>query len=820
MSEKSQKTKDQKLSNEEHWQEFWKKEKIYRFNPEASKELYTIDTPPPTVSGKIHLGHIYSYTQAEVIARFKRMEGFNVRYPFGYDNNGLPTEKLAEKEKQVDGKEMDRGKFRDICKQITKKYQKIYKDLWQTFAVSADWSLEYATNSDKVQKLSQITFNNLLKQGKIYEDKSPVLYCSTCQTAIARAEVETEEKPAVFYDLRFKKENGDTLVISTTRPELLPACVGVFVHPGDDRYKELVGQKVKTPLGDEVKVMADRQVDQEKGSGAVMCCTYGDVTDIYWTKKYKLDEKIILNKKGKLQNVKQKGYKDLNGKTVKKARDILVNKLKEQNDILDQEKINHKVGVHERCHESVEILPTKQWFVKILDKKDKWLELGEKINWYPKYMKERYKEWIKQLEWDWCISRERPYGIPIPVFYCQECDKTILLEKDQLPVDPQSDDLDLECPKCGSSDIKPETAVLDTWFTSALTPEINNDHKRNGGLKGDMVTMSMRPLAHDIIRTWVVYTIIMNWYKQKAIPWEDLMVSGHLLIEKGKKISKKDDNAEMSPKSIHEKYSIDAIRYSVCRGSLGTDTYFEPAELENGKKLVIKLFNAGKFTLGNLKNFNPEKGIEFDNLEPIDKWILYKAKKVSQKIKQTLDKYEVGKACQMFENFFRKDFCDNYLEICKGRIYGDDELGKRSAQTALYKSFLAALKMGAPFLPHITEEMFHQKDNYLAEKEDKKSIHKTLWPKIDIKKSIESTINGAKLFLSLISEVRKFKNEKEISLGKEMNKLFVVANKDQKELLKEFKNDLLSVARVNKLSFVDKLPDKIQDKDIAVSLKD
>src|SRR6056297_3087475 len=240
MSEKSQKTKDQKLSNEEHWQEFWDKEKVYKFNPEASGELYTIDTPPPTVSGKIHLGHIYSYTQAEVIARFKRMAGFNVRYPFGYDNNGLPTEKLTEKERNIDGKEMDRADFRNVCREITKKYQEIYQDLWQTFAISADWDLEYGTNSDKVQKLSQVTFNNLLKEGKIYQDKSPVLYCSTCQTAIARAEVETKEKPAVFYDLKFKKEDGKTLVIATTRPELLPACVGVFVHPSDDKYKSLV----------------------------------------------------------------------------------------------------------------------------------------------------------------------------------------------------------------------------------------------------------------------------------------------------------------------------------------------------------------------------------------------------------------------------------------------------------------------------------------------------------------------------------------------------------------------------------------------------
>lgn len=810
---------------EKYWQDFWEREKIYEFNPEQEGALYVIDTPPPTISGALHLGHVFSYTQAEVIARFKKMEGANVRYPQGFDDNGLPTERLTEKEIGGRGKDMNLEEFVRSCLAVTEKYKKIYKDLWRSIGLSGDWRLEYSTISPEVQKLAQSVFKELYEKGVIYKKEAPALYCVECQTSFAQAEKEDKEKEAVFFDLLFKTEDGKDLIISTTRPELLPACTAVFVNPRDERYRHLIGKKVKTPLGHEVTVLSDEKAEIEKGSGAVMCCTYGDETDIYWAKTYGLQERIILSKDGKLQNVDE--MPELNGKTPDVARRIIIGNLKKNGLIMKEEKIKHSVGIHERCGTPIEFLPTTQWFVKMLEMKDVLLEAGNKINWYPPYMKKRYEDWVSGLKWDWCISRERFYGIPIPVFNCDSCREIVIPEESNFPVDPKTQKTKKICPHCKKGKLVPEKNVLDTWFTSALTPDINNNNPLNGPLRGKMYPMSMRPLGHDIIRTWVTYSILMGLYRHNEVPWRDLMISGHLLLRKGEKISKKTGGGEYKPEELIARESADALRYAMFGAVLGKDAYFDEKEVEKGKKLVTKIYNAGRLVLSKLQNFDPSVQVSEENLESFDKWILQRSFETAEKMAEAFRRYEYSEARRLFEDFFWREFCDNYLEIAKGRLSIDPDDKKRqnkklSAQHASYHSFLNVLKMASPFTPHITEEMYHAEivrrgegesvresidsksgSGYFFKYEGTRSIHNTRWPTGITEALGTEMMEGAKIALLIISEARKIKTIKKIRFGAPVSLLEIKCPQDKQDLLKPFLEDIGYVMRAKEIIVTD-----------------
>ncbi len=803
---------------EKYWQDFWQKKEVYKFDPEKTGELFTVDTPPPTISGALHLGHIFSYLQAEVIARFKRMEGANIRYPQGFDNNGLPTERLTEKEIGTRGQNMKLADFTDACLKVTEKYKTIYEDLWKSIGLSVDWRLLYSTISPEVQKLSQKTFKDLFEKGVIYKKNAPALYCCECQTSFAQAEKDEKEMDSVFYDLIFKTENGDDLIISTTRPELLPACDAVFVNPLDERYKNLIGKKAVTPLGAEVSILADEKAEIEKGSGAVMCCTYGDETDIYWAKSHNLKERIIIGKDGKLQNVDE--LPEMNGKIPEEARKIIIQKLKNEGLIKGEIKITHSVGVHERCGTPIEFLPTTQWFVKILDKKSELKKAGEKINWYPDYMQKRFEIWIENLKWDWCISRERFYGIPIPVYNCESCDNIYIPQEENFPFDPKIKSIEENCPHCKGK-LVAERSVLDTWFTSALTPDINNNHELNGPLKGEMYPMSLRPLAHDIIRTWVVYTMLMGLYNHNEIPWRNLMISGHILLKKGEKISKRTGGGNYKPEELIAQESADAIRYAMLGATLGRDAYYEEQEVQKGKKLVTKIYNAGKLALGNLNGFDATLFDE-KNLQPFDKWIIDKSLMTAERMAKFFDEYEYSQARRVFEEFFWSEFCDNYLEIIKGRLFNpsDDEksnIQKDSARYALHQSFLNVLKMASPFIPHITEEMYHgqmeaenefisaTEKGYYFETEKISSIHTTKWPSVNWQKNSldEKLISGGELALIAISEGRKAKAEKSIKLSASISEIELKFPKDKHQLLTPFLEDIKSVMRSASISLID-----------------
>ncbi|RYY00359.1 valine--tRNA ligase, partial [bacterium] len=756
----------------------------------------------PTVSGRIHIGHIFSYTQAEVIARFKRMQGYNVFYPFGFDDNGLPTERLVEKEIGKKAADMPRNEFIEACMTTSEKYREEFKNLWKSIGISADWDLEYATISPYVRKMSQKSFLELQKKGLIVKKTAPALWDIEVQTSIAQAEIDDKEMDSFFHDLKFTLENGEPLVIATTRPELLPACVAVFVNPDDERFKSIVGQKATTPLGVEVTIMTDAKVAVDKGSGAVMCCTYGDETDLYWVKTYNLPEKIIIGPDGKIKDCM---VEEMNGLYVSKARVLMVEKLKEMGALLNSKHIMHTVKVYERTGRPIEIIPVSQWFIKTLDIKDKLLANADKINWYPDYMKRRYTDWVENLKWDWCVSRQRFFGVSVPVWYSKKTGEMIFPDADQLPVDTITDKPRTLPEGHTYDDITPDYDVLDTWATSSLTPEINAHWGEDHPLANKMLPMNLRPQAHDIIRTWALYTIIKSELHHQDIPWENIMISGHVLFKKGEKISKSKNQNMMTPDELIQKYSADAVRFWACRASLGKDVQFDEKEILNGKKLVTKLSNAANFTIMNIGDYDYSTKLEYDKLEMSDKWILIKAQETAAKMVASLDKFEFGVAMTEFEKFFWHDFCDNYLEMVKDRVYKPEkyengQAKKLSAQYALYTTLGAIIKMIAPYLPHIAEEIYQE---YFAKTEGIKSVHLAGFPTDLIqepanKEEIYSTIEQV---FEIVEGVRKFKTDNKIRLGEEIKSVEISGNSSTVEMLKHFKDDIQGVSRSHQVSF-------------------
>jgi valyl-tRNA synthetase len=780
------------LASEKKWQEFWRDQDIYKFDPSSSNPVFSIDTPPPTVSGKLHMGHVFSYTQTEIIARYKRMAGFNVYYPFGMDDNGLPTERLVEQELGIKGSEMNRDDFINKCLSVVGDYHKKYRDLWQSLGLSVDWNLEYSTISESVRRLTQQNFIQLFNSGHIYRKKSPSLWCWNCQTSVAQAEVEDSSKDSVFYDIVFKDDSGNDLIIATTRPELLPACVGIIVNPQDKRYQKLIGHQVTTPLGDSVEVFADEKAKIDKGTGVVMCCTYGDETDLEWKNKFNLDEKIIIDKHGKID-----------GQSITESRAKIVSLLREKDCLKKELPIVHDVGCHERCGVPIEIINTDQWFVKVLDSKKELLDLGNQINWYPKSIKVRYDSWVENLKWDWCISRDRFYGISVPVYFCEDCGEVVLPDEQDLPLDPISTKLNKSCSKCGSANLRGENLVLDTWFTSGNTPELNV--LLNPDLTGGKITvpMSLRPQAHDIIRTWAFYTIVLAHYKYNAIPWTDIAISGHILLRKGEKISKRTGGGQLRPEEQISTHSADAIRFAMCGASLGVDAYYDDNEIENGKKLINKIYNASNFCIMALADYQ-HQSLDIDSLEPIDQWLLAQSFSVAKDMGKFLDKYDYSHSRDIFTTFFWSTFCDHYLEVIKKRIYDltPDNASKRSAQTALFYGLLNILKMASPFVPHITEEIYQGYfKNILPSALP--SIHINSWPvEVDtkIKKIIDSHDKVVTEILNLISLVRGQKSHDGVSLAKEVEVLKILHPSLTLSDLEPFLFDIRGTTRAKNIS--------------------
>jgi valyl-tRNA synthetase len=762
-------------------QQKWQQEKTYSLENNPGK-LYSIDTPPPTVSGSLHIGHIFSYTQTDIVARYKRMNGYSVFYPFGFDDNGLPTERYVEKKREIKAHEMPRSEFITICLQETHHVEQQFIALWQKMGLSANWEALYSTISELARTLSQESFIELYKKGFIFRKHEPALYCTACRTSVAQAELDDAQKPSFFNDIVFHDEQGNDLIIGTTRPELLPSCVAVLFNPKDERYQHLRGKKATVPLfAHQVPILEDEHVDIEKGTGLVMCCTFGDKADIEWYKKFKLPYKQSIGFDGRF--IQSAGF--LAGLKVPEARTKVLEELKNTNLLIAQKPITHAVNVHERCKKEIEIVALEQWFVNILDHKQKFLDMGDQVEWYPSFMKARYKDWVENLSWDWCISRQRFFGIPFPVWHCKACKQVLLADVAQLPVDPQEMKYDKPCPHCKSTDIVPDTDVMDTWNTSSITPYIcaalyNNKHSKASLTDSDIksfIPMSMRPQAHDIIRTWAFDTIVKVWMHQGSIPWSSIVISGHVLSDGKEKLSKSKDNSKLTPENLLSTYSADIIRYWTASGSLGHDVAFSENQLKIGGRLTTKIWNAFRFVFEHIQTLENPNDLprEFGD---INNWLLHTSSKCFDDYQRYFEQNEFGLALQKVESFFWADFCDNYLELVKNQLFNPQEYSPEqvyATKVTLYHVGLRILQMYSPYIPHITESIY---EAVYMQKENIPSIHQTKFASIQKTYTFKESADLIQQIVALTSEVRKLKTVRQLSLKTALQTLTVhVADK-------------------------------------------
>ncbi|MEK6918002.1 MAG: valine--tRNA ligase [Nanoarchaeota archaeon] len=740
---------------EAKWLKFWKKEEIYKFDSK-SKKIFSVDTPPPYVSGKMHIGHAFSYSQQDFVIRFRRMFEGSIFYPFGTDDNGLPTERFVEKINNIQSKSMSRAKFIELCLKTLKEMTPSFVKDWKDLGISADYDIYYSTIDKNSQKISQKSFVDLYKQGDIYLKEFPTLWCTECQTTIAQAELEDKEFPSLFSEIKFKC-GGKDFLIATTRPELIGACVAIFVNPEDKRYKQIIGKNAVVPIFNyEVPIIGDESAEMEKGTGAMMVCSYGDKYDVESINRYQLSPRIIFNKDGTLILDLYKGMK------IKEARKKILEDLNAQNLIKDQKQISHVVNVHDKCGTEIEFLPTEQWFIKILDKKKELVDQGKKINWHPEYMFKRYENWVNGLEWDWNISRNRHFGVPIPVWRCENCNEIILADEKDLPVDPLQDKK--KCPKC-KKEAKGEEKVLDTWATSSLTPQIISSLSK----EKVNIPVSLRPQAHDIIRTWAFYTIVKSYLHFKEIPWKDIMVSGFVTM-KGEKMSKSKGNV-IDPSQIILQYGADALRFWAASSKLGEDLDYQEKELVSGKRFITKLLNASNFVFMNLKGYKKEKPKQ---LQAVDKIFLDKLFEMVNGATKAFSEYEYSKAKSDIEGFFWKMFCDNYLEIVKRRVYQGKGDEKISAQYTLYVSLLTILKIISPITPFITEEIYQ---THFKKLEKDKSIHISKWPEVFVDELHSAKYENV-FWNGIIEVISKVRQEKTLA-KKPMNAEIILTLPEQ-----------------------------------------
>ncbi len=744
---------------EPKWSQRWVENDTYEFR-ESGNEVFSVDTPPPTVSGSLHFGHTYGNTLTDFKARFERMRGKDVIFPFGYDNNGIASERLTERERGIRHQDFTRREFQEKCREVCQEYEDEFTDAMQEFAFSMDWSSTYKTIDPEVQRVSQLSFVDLYDQGREYRQKAPAIWCPECETAISQVETEDMEEGSHFNDIEFSLATGNgSVVISTTRPELLPACVAIIVHPEDETNDGLVGEKAEVPLfGYEVPIIEDERVDQDTGSGVVMCCTFGDKTDIEWYQAHDLDLRVAMDETGHMTELAG----EYEGMERHDARDEIVESLDSEGLLPDRWSIEHTVQVHERCDEPVEYMVTEQWYIKMLDRKEKYLEAGKEMEWFPEKMYSRYRHWIEGLEWDWCISRQRDSGIPIPVWYCTDCGQELIADKERLPVDPIEDDPETgKCPECGGTEFEPEKDVLDTWATSSLTPLVNAGWDWNGEEfemeNPDLYPMNLRPQGHDIISFWLFHTVVKCVEHTDEVPFEEVMINGHVLDENREKMSKSRGNVT-TPEEILEDHPVDAARYWGGQASVGDDLALKEKDLVEGEKLMRKLWNASKL----VDDLTPHKDLdlEYGDLEEVDRWILAELDDLIETVTQDFEHYRFSHARDAIRSTFFSTYCGDYLEITKQRLEdGDSE----SARFTLVETHRKFLKMLAPILSHTTEEIWN-------EMYENTSVHRSDWPQST---GIDADTDRGETAMQVISALRKYKTGNQMSLNQELEKVRV-----------------------------------------------
>jgi valyl-tRNA synthetase len=780
-------------ASEPKWLELWEKEGIYRFNPESDAEIFSIDTPPPTVSGKMHIGHSFSYSQQDFIARFHRMRGKNVFYPFGTDDNGLATNLMIEKIKNVRGRLMKRQDFNDLCLKTLEEIRPDFVQDWKAIGISADFNIFYTTINKHCQKVSQKSFLDINREGRIYRKKAPIMFCPNCTTAIAQVELKDAEKQSHLVYIKAKAEKtGEELVFATTRPELIYGCVGISVHPDDKRYRHLLGTQIEIPLiNRRVELIADEATDMEYGSGVVYYCTYGGVDCIEWMMRHpKVSPIDVMGVDGRYNE----NAPLIKGMKSEDARKKIIEELQKIGAVVKLEKITHIVNTHERCDTDIEYVSTNQWYVKYLDLKDDFINYGRIIKWYPEHMRARYENWILGLKWDWNISRQRHFGVPIPVWYCAKCHEMSFADEKQLPVDPLTDKPIHPCSKCGSHDFAGEKDVLDTWATSSLTPDIAIELFHGKHVAKKLHPMSLRPQAHDIITFWLFNTVVKSYFHHKRVPWHNVMISGWALDPHGKKMSKSKGNV-VDPRIMIAKYSADSLRYWAAGSRLGDDLPFQDKDLLTGQKFATKIWNASKFASMHLSGYNLEMP---GKLEMMDRWLLSKLSRIVKGATESFENYEYSHGKLETDKFFWQVFCDNYLEIIKDRIYNPDRRGQDamiSAKFGLYTSLLTVIKLMAPIMPFITEELYQA---YFREKENSKSVHLSKWPGLDMADDHAEHIGD--FAVSVIEFVRKEKTAKQVSLKTPVKHLTIRAKIEEKDF-EEVEADIKASTSAEKIIF-------------------
>jgi len=755
---------------EAKWSEAWEREGCYRFDARAPREqVFAIDTPPPTVSGSLHVGHVFSYTHTDAVARYQRMRGKAVFYPMGWDDNGLPTERRVQNHfgvrcdpsvaydpgfqppaepSEKEPVSISRPNFVELCLRLTETDERAFEELWRRLGLSVDWSLTYTTIGAHAQRVSQRSFLGLLARGEAYQLEAPTLWDVDFQTAVAQAELEDRERPGAMNRVRFRTEDGADALIETTRPELIPACVALLAHPDDQRQRALVGKDVLTPLfGTRVPVLTHPLVDPEKGTGLVMVCTFGDLTDVVWWRELSLPVRSVLGADGRLAEVPwgaagwesedveraRREYEQLAGRTVNQARKRILELLAEAGEIVGEPtQITRAVKFFEKGERPVEIVTSRQWFLRTMAHTDKLIERGRQLHWHPPYMRARYEDWVGGLTGDWCVSRQRFFGVPFPLWYPVDqqgivrYEQPIPAEQSQLPVDP-STDLPAgytEAQRGQPGGFVGDPDVMDTWATSSLTPQIAAGLAAEAAPAGEgeelfarVFPMALRPQAHDIIRTWLFSTVLRAQLDHDQLPWSNAAISGWVLDPDRKKMSKSKGNV-VTPMHLLEEYGADAVRYWAASGRPGTDTAFDAQQMKVGRRLAVKLLNASKFALADL----PREGDALGS--PLDRAMIARLARAVAEATESFEDYDYARALERVEVFFWW-YCDYYLELVKGRRYDSGQTqagrdGAASVSRALRRSLSVFQRLLAPFLPFVAEEVWSWWQDG--------SVHRARWP--------------------------------------------------------------------------------------------